>query len=154
MDLTVPGRLSEEISEFRNFLKSRIAPNLSGWNRAGKIPGSFFRQLGAGGWFGFRYRDGRLEKRSALREALIAQELAALSPGLAIAALAHIDLGFMGLFLFGGDDLKARHAAGALSGETIFCLGNTENIAGSDVAGVGMSASPEGAGWRLSGFSR
>jgi hypothetical protein len=38
---------------------------------------------------------------SALREAMIAEELAKASPGVAIAALAHVDLGLMGLFLCG-----------------------------------------------------
>ena len=151
MAFLISASLTEEQTRFRQFLKDEVLPFLSSWNRSGRIPKEFFRKMGKGGWYGFGVRAGRLEKHSVLREALLSEALAAVSPGMAISALAHIDLGFMGLFMFGPEDLKQRYGPAVVSGEKIMCLGNTENIAGSDVAGIGMSAGRVSGGWRLDG---
>ncbi len=143
--------LKREQTRFRQFLMDEVLPFLSSWNRSGRIPKEFFRQMGNGGWYGFAVRNGRLEKHSVLREAMLAEVLASVSPGVAIAALAHIDLGFMGLFLFGSEDLKKRCGPAVVSGEKLMCLGNTENIAGSDAAGIRMFAEQVPGGWLLDG---
>jgi alkylation response protein AidB-like acyl-CoA dehydrogenase len=69
----------------------------------------------------------------------------------AIVALAHVDLGLMGLFLFGSHSLHQTYGASAVQGKTMMCLGNTENKAGSDVAGISMSADKIDGGWILNG---
>jgi alkylation response protein AidB-like acyl-CoA dehydrogenase len=151
MDFSIPPPLEKERERFERFVRTRIAPSLSAWNRSGQIPKSFFRQMGEENGYGFQIREGRPKKHSVLREALFSESLAAASPGVAIAALAHIDLGFMGLFMFGSEALVAECARSVISGERIMCLGNTENIAGSDVSGIRMSAQPVDGGWRLNG---
>jgi hypothetical protein len=151
MDFLIPSDLSAEVERFRGFLKGPLATPLSLWQRQGELPKVFFEQMGEGGWYGFEAVEGRLTRRSALREMLIAEELARLSPGAGIAALAHADLGLMGIWLFGDDALKQRYGPDAVSGRTVMCLGNTERQAGSDVASVAMSAIPAPGGWRLSG---
>jgi alkylation response protein AidB-like acyl-CoA dehydrogenase len=57
----------------------------------------------------------------------------------------------MGLFLFGSKDLQQKYGASAVEGKTEMCLGNTENIAGSDVAGIAMTAEKVEGGWKLNG---
>jgi alkylation response protein AidB-like acyl-CoA dehydrogenase len=151
MDFAIPHSLSEEMTGFKKFIKNRIISELPGWYQRQEIPAKFFREMGAGGWNGIGLKHGRLSRGSALREALIAEELAKVSPGLAVAALAHIDLGLMALFLFGSDDLKGRYGKSAAMGETLMCLGNTERSAGSDVAGIEMDAQKTKGGWRLNG---
>jgi alkylation response protein AidB-like acyl-CoA dehydrogenase len=151
MDFTIPRSLSQEIISFKKFIKERIISQLPGWYQRQEIPADFFRELGAGGWYGIELREGRLFRGSALREAFIAEELAKVSPGVAVAALAQIDLGLMALLLFGSDDLKARYGSSAIMGKTLMCLGNTERIAGSDVAGIEMRAQKVNGGWRLNG---
>ncbi|MEJ2221459.1 MAG: acyl-CoA/acyl-ACP dehydrogenase [Desulfobacterales bacterium] len=151
MDFAIPHSLSEEMIGFKKFIKNRIISELPGWYQRQEIPAKFFREMGAGGWNGIGLKHGRLSRGSALREALIAEELAKVSPGLAVAALAHIDLGLMALFLFGSDDLKGRYGKSAAMGKTLMCLGNTEQSAGSDVAGIEMDAQKTKGGWRLNG---
>ena len=151
MDFTIPHSLSEEIAGFKKFIKKRIISELPGWYQRHEIPADFFRELGAGGWYGIELREDRLFRGSALREALIAEELAKVSPGVAVAALAQIDLGLMALLLFGTDDLKASYGSSAVMGKTLLCLGNTERMAGSDVAGIEMRAQKVKGGWRLNG---
>jgi alkylation response protein AidB-like acyl-CoA dehydrogenase len=151
MDFSIPPRLEEDLSRFRGFLKDRMASRIAGWHRAGHLPRGFFEEMGQAGWFGFALSGGRLARRSALREALLTEELAKTSPGAAIAALAHADLGMMSLFLFGGDDLHRRYGEAAAAGRTLMALGNTEGRAGSDVAAIAAAAEPVSGGWALSG---
>jgi alkylation response protein AidB-like acyl-CoA dehydrogenase len=56
-----------------------------------------------------------------------------------------------GLFLSGSESLKERYGEAAVKGEILMCLGNTENIAGSDVANISMGAEKVEGGWRLNG---
>jgi alkylation response protein AidB-like acyl-CoA dehydrogenase len=107
--------------------------------------------MGENGWFGLQWENGRLVKMSALKEAALQEELARYSPGVAVAVLAHINLGLIGLFLFGTDNLRQAHAEAAARGERLMCLGNTENSAGSDVANIAMEARKVQGGWILNG---
>ena len=138
MDFAIPTAISKDLARLRDFIRTQLVPDLPSWTHKQKIPDTFFHRMGEGGWYGFKFKGGRLIKGSALREAMIAEELAKVSPGVAIAALAHVDLGLMGLFLFGSQRLHQTYGASAVEGKSVMCLGNTENKAGSDVAGVSM----------------
>ena len=151
MDFAIPQAVSEDLARFKDFIKTHIGPNLPSWNRQRELPPAFFHHMGEGGWFGLRFKDGRLIRESALKEALVAEELALVSPGVAIADLAHIDLGLMGLFLFGSPDHHQTYGPATTQGKKIMCLGNTENLAGSDVAGISMTAEKVDGGWVLNG---
>ncbi len=151
MDFSIPKKFSEEIIRFKKFIKSNIISELPGWYQRQEIPAKFFREMGKGGWFGIELKKDQLLKGSALREALVVEELAKVSPGVAVAALAQIDLGLMGLLLFGSDSLKKHYGDSAVRGKTLMCLGNTERQAGSDVAGIEMRAQKVKGGWLLNG---
>ena len=151
MDFAIPPAMSEDLARFNDFIKTRIIPNLPSWNRQRELPQDFFHQMGEGGWFGLRFKNGSLARESALMEALVAEALAVVSPGVAIAALAHIDLGLMGLYLFGSPDHHRIYSPDAARGNKIMCLGNTENLAGSDVAGIALKADKIDDGWILNG---
>ncbi len=143
--------LDETLSEFESFLQRHVAPHSNGWYRRGAIPADYFTEMGRAGWLGLRWEDGALQLEGCLQRCLVMERLAALCPGLAIAALAHVDLGAAGLAFYGSTELHALYGAAAAAGEAVFCLGNTEGRAGSDVAGIGMTARPAEGGWRLDG---
>lgn len=151
MDFAIPTAISDDLARFQNFIKNHIAPNLRLWNKQRQIPRAFFHDMGQGGWFGLQFKDACLTRKSVLNEALVAEALAAFSPGVAISALAHIDLGLMGLFLFGSPEHHQAYGPAAAAGKKIMCLGNTENSAGSDVAGISMTAEKVDGGWVLNG---
>ena len=151
MDFAIPAAISQDLDRLRDFIRTQLVPDLPSWTHNQKIPDTFFHRMGEGGWYGFNIKGGRLIRGSALREAMIAEELAKASPGVAIVALAHVDLGLMGLFLFGSQSLHQTYGASAVQGKTVMCLGNTENKAGSDVAGISMSADKVDGGWMLNG---
>jgi len=151
MDFAMPEAISQDLDRFRDFIRTHLAPNLSSWAQKRKIPAAFFHLMGKNGWYGLKFEDGRLIRNSAQREAVISEELAQVSPGVAIAALAHVDLGLMGLSLFGSPSLQQTYGAAAAQGKTMMCLGNTENRAGSDVAGISATADKVDGGWILNG---
>lgn len=151
MDFAIPTAISEDLTRFNDFIKTHIVPNLPSWNRQRGLPSAFFHHMGEGGWFSLNFKDERLTRESALKEALVAEALAVVSPGVAIAALAHIDLGLMGLFLFGSQDHHLTYGPDTARGNRVMCLGNTENLAGSDVAGISMTAEKVDGGWVLNG---
>jgi len=151
MDFSIPAELSKELEHFQEFIKSHLKSKLSVWNKSREIPRQFFQALGDGSWYGLEPKNGDLSKGSALREALLAEAVAKVSPGVAVAILAHIDLGLSGVYLFGSKQIRKKFGIPAIEGKTIMCLGNTENIAGSDVAGIAMHAKRADDGWLLEG---
>jgi alkylation response protein AidB-like acyl-CoA dehydrogenase len=151
MDFEIPSELREDMQRFKAFLSEHLAPNLSSWYRYRAVPRSFFLALGREGRFGFELKEGRLSKQPALKAAMAMEQLAAVSPGVAVAVLGQVDLGLMGLWLFGSEALKEEYALPALQGETLICLGNTEREAGSDAANVSAAVEKIDNGWRLNG---
>jgi short/branched chain acyl-CoA dehydrogenase len=151
MDFSIPAQLEQDLDGFKEFIKVNIRPKLSSWYQKKAIPRQFFRAMGKEGAYGLELKDHRLVKGSALREALFTEELAKISPGVAIASLAHLDLGLMALYLFGSENLHQKYGIPAVKGKTLMCLGNTERMAGSDVAGISMQAKKIDDGWLLNG---
>ena len=151
MDFSVPSNFLEERKRFKAFLDKELVPNLSNWYQQGRVPREFHLALGEGRWFGFEMKNGSLTKQPALRNAIIGEEMAILSPGVAVAALAQSELGLMGLWLFGSKKLKQKYGPLAVAGETLMCLGNSESGAGTDVANIAMQAKKVAGGWLLNG---
>lgn len=151
MNFNLPIAVTEEMERFKGFLNEYLTPELPAWYRQGAIPREFYRAMGKGRWFGFEMKNGDLIKQSAFKDILISENIARLSPGVAVTVLVHMNLGLMGLYLFGSECLKEKYGNSALRGETLICLGNTEGIAGSDVAGIAMTAQKVDGGWRLNG---
>ena len=70
---------------------------------------------------------------------------------MAVAVLIVSDLGLTALNSFGSEDLLSQYGAAAVSGDCLICFGNTENLAGSDAAGIQMTAEKTNGGWLLNG---
>ena len=151
MDFSIPQGTLEETRRFKAFLEKNLSPSLSLWYEQAAVPRSFFSLMAEQGWFSFTFKEDHVVKHSALREALLAEELAKISSGVAVAILAHQDLGLTGLWLFGSDHLQKKYGPSAVLGNTLLCIGNTESGAGSDSASVVMQATKVEGGWVLNG---
>lgn len=151
MDFSIPVEFAAELEDFDVFLKETVSPNLPTWNREGIVPRSFFQMMGSAGWYGYRWQEERLVKRPGLRETLLLERIAKLSPGVAVTVLIVSDLGLTALNLFGTNRQLERFGAAAARGESLICFGNTENLAGSDAAGIAMTAEKTNGGWVLNG---
>ena len=151
MNFSLPAKVSRNLDKFNHFIENHVKPELRTWNKDREIPRDFFEALGSGGWYAMNIKNDDITAGSALREALLAETVAKVSPGVAVAILAHIDLGLSGLYHFGSKRLRKKFGLPAVQGKTLMCLGNTENIAGSDVAGIAMQAKKVENGWLLNG---
>lgn len=151
MDFSIPKQNVEETGRFKAFLDKHLLPHLSQWYEQGAVPKSFLSLVAEQGWFSFSFGEDRVKKNTALREALFAEELAKISPGVAVAVLAHQDLGLTGLWLFGSPLLQKKYGPSAVLGKTLLCIGNTESGAGSDSANIAMQAKKVDGGWVLNG---
>lgn len=151
MDFELSDTLKEDRIRFGAFLNTNLKPHLRKWEKEETIPRSFFRTLGEGGWLGFDLEGGRYVEQPALKQALLMEETARISPGVAVAYLVQMSLGLKGLYLFGTEEQKEEHIAGAARGETLLCLASTENTAGSDVAAMNARAEKVDGGWILNG---
>lgn len=151
MDFSFPAELMADLEGFKRFLGEELIPNLSTWYREGAVPRSFFQAFCGAGWFPFEKGSSGFTEQSTLKQAVLMEELARHSPGVAVAMAVHISLGTKGVYLFGSDELKQRFMPAAIRGETLLCLGNTESTAGSDVASIAARAEKVDGGWLLNG---
>jgi alkylation response protein AidB-like acyl-CoA dehydrogenase len=151
MDFEIPSGLNKDAERFKVFLSEYVMPNVSSWYQERAVPRTLFLAVGREGWFGFEIKEGRLVKQSALKAGMATEQLALISPGVAVAVMGHAGLGLMGLWLFGSEDLKKKYAPSAVQGECLICLGNTEREAGSDVANISARAEKVEGGWLLNG---
>lgn len=151
MDFSISTELTAELKKYSDFLKSYVKPKLPIWQKEKAYPRSFFQAVGKESWLGFNLINGEIVEQSYLKQALLIEALAKLSPGVAIALLVQISLGTKGLYLFGTDEQKKKHFASVIKGDTLVCVGNTENLAGSDVANISATAKKVTGGWILNG---
>ncbi len=151
MDFSIPDHVAADLEKYQVFLQQYLQPHLADWYKEGAIDRDFFRQSGRAGYLGYeRTADGFVEQ-SALKQAVLYEHLAKLSPGVAVALLVHISLGIIGPYLFGDERQRATLLEPAVQGETLICLGNTEPTTGSDVAGLATTAQQVDGGWLLNG---
>jgi short/branched chain acyl-CoA dehydrogenase len=151
MDFAIPQEVVKDLEQFTGFLRAHLEPELAAWYKKEAIPREFFRNLGKDGWLGFTLKNGEFLEQSYLKQTILLEHLAKISPGVAVALMAHISLGMVPLYLFGSEKQKKIYLPPALRGETLLCLGNTEHKAGSDVASIAMQAEKAEGGWILNG---
>lgn len=151
MDFAMSDNLARDLKKFTDFLRDHLEPFLNQWYKKEAIPREFFQNLGKDGWLGFTPKNGQLVEQSYLKQTILMEKLATISPGVAVAVMVQVSLGMVPLFLFGSESQKETYLPPAARGETLICLGNTEHKAGSDVANIGMEAEKVDGGWVLNG---
>ncbi|MGD8383178.1 MAG: acyl-CoA dehydrogenase family protein, partial [Syntrophobacterales bacterium] len=151
MDFAIADEITEDLEEFAGFLRTEMEPFLAEWYKREAVPREFFQDLGKVGWLGFTLRNGEFVEHSYVRQTILLEQLAKISPGVAVAIMVQISLGMVPLHLFGSEEQKKTYLPPALRGETLLCLGNTEHKAGSDVASIAMRAEEAEGGWILNG---
>ncbi|MEM0129321.1 MAG: acyl-CoA dehydrogenase family protein [Thermoplasmata archaeon] len=136
----------------RAFVRRSVAPIADRMDREDWFPREIFRALGAEGFLGITVpeRWGGLG-RSYLAQALVLEEIARVSPALALSVGAHSNLMVDNLARNGTDAQRDRYLPSLVRGEAIGALALTEPGAGSDAVGLRTRARHEGSGYRLDG---
>lgn len=130
--------LAERVSEFATRVVAPLAEPADDTAARQQARG-LLAQLGAAGWFEpIREQDWRAC-------CLVREALAAASP-LADAVFALQALGVVPMLLSGNDAMRQRWLEPAIQGRAMASFAMTEPDAGSDVASLGTTAEPDGAG--------
>ena len=106
MDFAIPQRVTKELEQFEAFLRTHLEPQLAAWYKKEAIPRELFQSMGQDGWLGFSQENGHIVDQSALRDTILMETLAKISPGVAVAVLVQNSLGMAPLFLFGSEKQK------------------------------------------------
>jgi acyl-CoA dehydrogenase len=142
--------LREQIARF---IAREVEPFAAAWEEEGCVPREVLRKMGDAGLLGLMYESefGGGEA-DALTNLVFAEALSQSTfGGFIITVLVHTDMASPHLFHAGNAAQKAKYMPDVIAGKTITAVGITEPGAGSDVAGMRMTAKQEGDEWVLNG---
>ncbi|MGH3260766.1 MAG: acyl-CoA dehydrogenase family protein, partial [Trebonia sp.] len=136
----------------RHFVDRQVRPVVEEAEQLGRPPDHLMKELGAAGLLGLAIpeADGG-GGGDALAIALLAEELARASGGIAVTALVSGYMAAPHIARFGSAAQRARYLPGIASGESIAAIAVTEPGVGSNVAGIQTKAERDGDGYRITG---
>ncbi len=156
--MQVPGStlLSPEHREFRvicrKFVDERVRPFVSEAEESRTFPPHLWRQLADAGLLGLGFPEGLGGSGGDVRSvAILSEELARASGGIAITPLVSSYMAAPHLVRFGTPAQQERYLRPVLAGEQVAAIAVSEPGAGSDVAGIALRAHADGDGYRLKG---
>jgi acyl-CoA dehydrogenase/citronellyl-CoA dehydrogenase len=137
----------------RAFTDRQVRPLVEPAEAAGTFPAELWKQLGAAGLLGLTVPEayGGADG-GALPVALLAEELARASGGIAVTALASAYMAAPHIVAHGTEQQRRRWLAALVAGEAVAAIAVTEPDTGSDVARVRTTARRgDDGGWLLAG---
>ncbi|MBI2419577.1 MAG: acyl-CoA dehydrogenase family protein [Ignavibacteriales bacterium] len=136
----------------RKFAQEKIKPFVLQWDEAEFFPKDLFRELGDLGVMGIlvpeQYGGSGLQYKEFV---IIIEELAKVDPAIALSVAAHNGLCTNHILRFGKDEQKNKYLPLLTSGKSIGAWGLTENVSGSDAAGLKTTAVKTDGGYILNG---
>ena len=136
----------------RTFVDRHVRPVVDEAELLGRPPGRLWKELGAAGLLGLltpeEYGGSGGDQ---LAVALLAEELARASGGIAVSPLVSAYMAAPHIVAYGSIEQRARHLPALARGDSVAAIAVTEPGSGSDVAGITSSAVADGAGYRLNG---
>jgi glutaryl-CoA dehydrogenase len=154
--LDIDALLSEEEravrDTVRDWVKSRILPEIAEWFERGELPSrELARELGGMGLLGMHLSGYGTSEASAVMYGLACLELEAGDSGVRSLVSVQGSLAMFPIWKFGSDEQKEEWLPRMARGEAIGCFGLTEPDIGSDPARMRTSARRDGSDWVLSG---
>ncbi|MGD0588478.1 MAG: acyl-CoA dehydrogenase family protein [Thermoplasmata archaeon] len=152
MDLTLSQEDHDLREAARRFARKEIAPVADRMDREDYFPRDVFARLGSHGFLGLTVPEkfGGLGL-SYVAQALVLEEIARVSPALALSVGAHSNLFADNVARNADDDQRAAFLPAITSGEAIGALALTEPDAGSDAVSIRTTAERHGDHYVLNG---
>ncbi len=150
MILTEEHRMIRDMA--RAFARERVRPQADSWEKAGRVPVDFLREMGALGLLGMTVpEEWGGAGTDTVAYALALMEIAGGDGGLSTIMSVNNSPVCAAILKEGSDEQKERWLKPLARGEMIgaFCL--TEPEAGSDAAALRTRAVRDGDGWRIAG---
>ncbi|MCK5560195.1 MAG: acyl-CoA dehydrogenase family protein, partial [Thermoplasmata archaeon] len=139
---------NEGEKEFNKYVKKiigdKIKPEYSSWRAEDTTPKRMFELLGEAQLLGFRIVENKVEPIPWLQNIHYYKEMAQFSGGIAIASFVQGQLGSAALYFFANDQQKSEYLMPGVLGKKIIAFANTEPDAGSDAAGIKLTAEDMG----------
>ncbi|MEE8522301.1 MAG: acyl-CoA dehydrogenase family protein [Thermoanaerobaculia bacterium] len=152
MEFTEEHRLMRE--SLRQLIEEEINPHVDAWEEAKSFPAhDVFKKFGDAGFLGItkpeEYGGMDLDWSYAM---VMAEELGRIRCGAVPMAIGvHTDMCTPALARVGSDELKREYLAPSIAGDLVGCIGVSESVAGSDVAGIKTTARKVGGDYVLDG---
>lgn len=136
----------------RSFVDRRVRPLVEEAEDAGRFPGQLWKELGAAGLLGLLTPEEHGGAGGdALAVALLGEELARASGGIAVTALVSAYMAGPHIVRWGTEQQRARYLPALAAGESVAAIAVTEPAVGSDVAGLASTARPAADGYVVNG---
>ncbi len=136
----------------RDFVDTRIKPEIADWFEAGQIPArELARELGQLGVLGMHLEGYGCQGTSAVAYGLACLELEAGDSGIRSLVSVQGSLAMYAIHAFGSEEQKQQWLPGMAAGEKIGCFGLTEPDFGSNPGGMLTHAKRDGDDWILNG---
>ncbi len=152
MDLSLSGEEEDLRQAARKFARTEVLPIADRMDREDYFPRELFRHLGAQGFLGITVPEeyGGLGL-SYVGQALVLEEIARVSPALALSVGAHSNLFADNVARNASEAQREAFLPPVVSGEAIGALALTEPDAGSDAVAIRTRAERHGADYLLNG---
>ena len=136
----------------RDFAQNRIAPVVMKYDENSEFPWEIAKELGEMGFLGIMFpEEYEGSNLSILDYAIIVEEISKADPSVGLTVASHNGLCTNHIYTFSNDEQKKKYVPDLASGRKLGAWGLTENVSGSDAAGMATTAVKEGDFYILNG---
>lgn len=136
----------------RDFAQNRIAPVVMKYDEFSEFPWEIAKELGEMGFLGIMFpEEYEGSNLTILDYAIIVEEISKADPSVGLTVASHNGLCTNHIYTFSNDDLKKKYVPDLASGRKLGAWGLTENVSGSDAAGMATTAVKDGNYYILNG---
>ncbi|MEO8665725.1 MAG: acyl-CoA dehydrogenase family protein [Ignavibacteria bacterium] len=136
----------------RDFAQNEIAPHVMKYDEAQEFPMEIAKKLGEIGFFGIIFPEEYGGSNfSTMEYAIIVEEISKVDPSMGLTIAAHNGLCTNHIFRYANEELKKKYLPDLTSGKKLGAWGLTENVSGSDAAGMATIAERKNGHYILNG---
>jgi len=125
----------------RDFAQNEIAPYIMKYDESQEFPMEIAKKLGEIGFLGIIFPEEYGGSNfSTVEYAIIVEEISKVDPSMGLTIAAHNGLCTNHIFKYANEELKKKYLPDLTTGKKMGAWGLTENVSGSDAAGMATSA--------------
>lgn len=125
----------------RDFAQNEIAPYIMKFDESQEFPMEIAKKLGEIGFLGIIFPEEYGGSNfSTVEYAIIVEEISKVDPSMGLTIAAHNGLCTNHIFKYANEDLKKKYLPDLTTGRKMGAWGLTENVSGSDAAGMATTA--------------
>ncbi len=152
MDFNLSEQELEVQKLARDFAHNEILPHVMKFDESQEFPMEIAKKLGEIGFLGIIFPEEYGGSNfSTLEYAIIVEEISKVDPSIGLSLAAHNGLCTNHIYKFANEELKRKYLPDLTSGKKLGAWGLTENVSGSDAAGMATIAERKNGHYILNG---